>query len=401
MLHRCWIIYENAIVEYGKIFTANLIKCFEEEKENGNETYLYHNIKYVLDSIKRDSSQRRIIIDAEPTDLKNVSIITEMFLLIKEVYHRWISCDLSTSIKVLDYILDKKLKIANNLGFALPKTCILYRGRVAETQLNKADLFHIPFMQAYKIRNQRFSITGQPILYLTNSLYGIFNELSTHEKDEYEKLYITQYRLKPDTAAWFDKIFDLTINAEDLEQAIDLDEFVSVFYKFILSCVCSFPNTRGRNRSFFVEEYVLPQLVTQLLKKFGFKGVRYNTVNYIWNDTDGSQNNEYINYAFFTQKDSANDSIDINLRSKFIIDSPITVLEVDDYSTLSNYSECDIIDKINNHFSRINDLMLIMNQIEGSSYYDYYNDEKDYFFKDGRYRYIDIKTINESSDDDR
>lgn len=261
-------------------------------------------------------------------------------------------------------------------------------------------MFHIPFMQAYKIRNQRFSITGQPLLYLTYSISGIFNELSIHNNmDEYEKLYIAQYRLKHDAAAWFDKIFDMTINAEDLEQAIDFEEFISSFCKFLLSCVCSFPNIRGRNNSYFVEEYVIHQLVTQLLNKSGFKGIRYSTINNNWHDKSDDQNDDYINYAFFTQKENADDPIDIKLRNRFIIDPPITVLEVDDYSSLCNYSSHDIIGKIKGHFRRINGLISIMNQIGGSSYYDYYNDEKDYFFKDGKYRYIDIDTIKELSDD--
>ncbi len=384
--------YENALIEYWKIFTANLIKCFEVDRLKGSSTSLYRYVENVLDSVKKEEFQRKIIFDDQLLGVsEKVSIITEMFLLIREVYYHWTSCDLSASIKVLDHILSNKLKISNIPGYILPETSILYRGRVSETQLDKADMFHIPFMQAYKIRNQRFSITGQPLLYLTDSISGIFNELSIRSRDEYENLYIAQYRLKSDEAAWFDRIFDMTINGKDLEHAIDYELFNSYFCKFLLSCVCSFPNVKGRNKSYFVEEYVIPQLVTQLLKKLDFKGICYNTINNNWHDECSNQNKDYINYAFFTQKENVDNSIDIKLRNRFIIDSFIKVLEVDDYRSLSDYSLHGIINMIEEHFDRINGLLSIMNQIEGSSYSKYYNKEKDYFFKDGKYCYIEIE----------
>lgn len=392
--------YENALVEYWKIFTANLIKCFEASRLKGEKSNLYDNVTMILDSINKDEFLRTVELEDETgaikTKSKKVSIVTEMFLLIREVYHCWTSCDLGKSIKVMDYVLNDMLKISDISKFSLPPESILYRGRISDTQLDKSNMFHIPFMQAYKIRNQRFSITGQPLLYLTDRVSGVFNELSVRNRDEYEKLHIVQYRINPDKAAWFNDIFDITINANDLEHATSFETFNSCFCKFILSCLCSFPNVRGHDKSFFVEEYVIPQLVTQLVRK-NFKGIRYNTINNYCYDERGNQRNNHVNYAFFTEKKDANNSIDIDLRDRFIIDSPITVLEVDDYSSLCNYSFPDIINMIEEHFDRINGLKSIMNQIKGSSYNDKYNEEKDLFFKDGKYRYIKI----ESSDDDK
>lgn len=389
--------YENALIEYWKIFTANLIKCYEAGRLKGIGSHIYDYTAKILDSINCDEFLKTVVLEDEneaiTTELK-VSIITEMFLLIRQVYHCWTSCDLSTSIKVMDHVLNDILQISDISTFKLSPTSILFRGRVSDTQLDKSNMFHIPFMQAYKIRNQRFSITGQPLLYLTDRVSGVFNELSIRNREDYEKLHIVQYRLNPDKATWFDNIFDITINAKDLEQAAqaeDFEAFNSCFCKFILSCVCSFPNVRGHNKSFFVEEYVIPQLVTQLVRK-KFKGIRYNTINNYCNDEMCFQKNNYINYAFFTEKKNANNSIDIDLRDRFIIDSPITVLEVDDYSSLRNHSIPDVINMIEEHFDRINGLMSIMSQIKGSSYNKDYNEEKDFYFKDGKYCYIKIKS---------
>lgn len=390
--------YENALIEYWKIFTANLIKCYEAGRLKGIESRIYEYSAKILDSINSDEFLKTVILEegdgVTKTSSKRVSIITEMFLLIRQVYHCWTSCDLGTSIKIMDHILNDILQISEISTFTLSPTSILFRGRVSDAQLDKSNMFHIPFMQAYKIRNQRYSITGQPILYLTDRVSGVFNELSIRNREEYEKLHIAQYRLNPDKATWFDNIFDITINDNDLERAARVDNFKafnSCFCKFILSCVCSFPNVRGHDKSFFVEEYVIPQLVTQLVRN-NFKGIRYNTINNYCNDERCYQRNNYVNYAFFTQKNDANNSIDINLRDRFIIDSPITVLEVDDYSSLRNYSFSDVIDMIEEHFDRINGLMSVMSQIKGSSYNKDYNEEKDYYFKDGKYRYIKIES---------
>lgn len=391
--------YENALIEYWKIFIANLIKCYEAGRLKGEDSNIYNHTAEILDSINSDEFLKTVILEDEngviKTESKRVSIITEMFLLIRQVYHCWTSCDLSTSIKVMDYILNDILQISGISTFKLSPTSILFRGRVSDTQLDKSNMFHIPFMQAYKIRNQRFSITGQPLLYLTDSVSGVFNELSIRNREEYEKLHIVQYRLNPDKAIWFDNIFDITINANDLEQADSFEAFNSCFCKFILSCVCSFPNVRGHDKSFFVEEYVIPQLVTQLVRK-KFKGIRYNTINNYCIEERCYQRSNYVNYAFFTQKKDTNNSIDIDLRNRFIIDSPITVLEVDDYSSLCDYSFPDVINMIEEHFDRINELMSIMSQIKGSSYNKDYNEEKDFYFKDGKYRYIKVESKKSS-----
>lgn len=113
-----------------------------------------------------------------------------MFALIGSAYHRWTTCDLGNAITIVNKILNETTNITTIPSYTIPSEFTLYRGRTSEKQLDKAYMFHIPFMQAYKIRNQKFSITGQPLLYLTDSAFGIFNELSIQTRDEFEKLHI-------------------------------------------------------------------------------------------------------------------------------------------------------------------------------------------------------------------
>lgn len=385
--------YEKALLEYEKVFTTKLIKCFEQDTITGVNSKLYCYVKSVLDSVNDGSSQRIIILENVPSDPKNVSLIAEMFLLIREVFHRWISCELNTSIKVLNHILDKKIDMKHIKYYTMPETSTLYRGRISDCQLEKIEFFHIPFSQLYKIRNQRFSITGQPLLYLTDRIAGVFNELSVRKKELYEKVYIAQFRLRPDKAQWFDKIFDMTINADELENADNNNEFYCYFCKFLLSCICSFPNIRGRDNSYFVEEYVIPQLVTQLLKNADFKGIRYNTINSRLHGKSSKPYNDYINYAFFTKRANNEDALDIELKERFVVDSPITVLKADDYDPAAIITLPEVIEILEKHFEKINELVSIMNQIGGSDYFQDYFEEKTYLFKDGQYRFIDLNFV--------
>lgn len=374
--------YEGALIEYWGIFTAHLIKCFEVDRENQNINTLYRNVSRILNSVKKDESKKEITLYSE---MQDVSIISKMFALIGSAYHRWTTCDLGTAIIIMNKILDEIINITTIPQYTLPSEFVLYRGRASEKQLDKADMFHIPFMQAYKIRNQRFSITGQPLLYLTDNVFGVFNELAIQTRDDYEKLYIVQYRLNNS----FDKIADMTING-DFEHIEDPGIFKQYFCKFILSCACSFPNIKGRDKSYFVEEYVIPQLVTQLLIK-DFKGICYNTINGYRDDENEHLPNNYVNYVFFTNQNS-DEPIDSKLRKRFIVDGPITVSRLDSYNPSKDYSISEIVDIIVDHFNRVKYFNSMLSQIENNEYYRKFKNEKQILSKDGRYRYIKIES---------
>lgn len=374
--------YEGALIEYWGIFTAHLIKCFEADRESGNITKLYDNVRRVLKCVEKDESKKGITLSGET---HGVSIISEMFALIGSAYHRWTTCDLGTAIIIMNKILNETINIATIPNYTLPFESVLYRGRTSEKQLDKADMFHIPFMQAYKIRNQRFSITGQPLLYLTDHVFGVLNELDIQTRDEYEKLHVVQYR----TNNSFDKIADMTITG-NFEHIDDPNIFRQYFCRFILSCTCSFPNIRGRDKSYFVEEYVIPQLVTQLLTN-DFRGIRYNTINGYRNDKNNLLPNDYVNYAFFT-KQKSNEPVDEELRKNFIIDGPITVSRLDVYNPSENYSISKIVDIIVSHFGRVKCFNLLLSELENNEYYRNFKDEKQLLFKDGQYRYIRVES---------
>ena len=429
--HQCKLIreaqmidanYENAIIEYAKLFMADLIKsmCSDNDSEHVN----------LIDRFISSTSHIHIYPAAFNPDKKekplseiDVSPITEFFLRIREVYHCWTSCNVNTAIEVLKVVFEKNLQVSASDKKEVPKSKSLYRGRLSEKPLEKADMFHIPFMKAYRIRNQRFSITGQPLLYLSSDVHGVFNELSVNDNN-YETLYITQYRFKQyDEKKMY--VYDLTIDGSQLFQQSDFDSFSKNMYRFMLSCVCSFPNVRWRDNSFFVEEYVIPQLVTQYIKKspYSYNGVCYNTAIYgncmlestecgTKDKANTSANNpqksretcgtteKYLNYAFFTERCNSNESMDLVLRDYFIIDEPVTLFDIPGYNSKKHncYSK-DIIELFSKYYEHISSIATVPHEIMGSKYFKQLKKEVDWIYRDGKYRYIRKKALQRQGDD--
>lgn len=157
--HQCKLIreaqmidanYENAIIEYAKFFMADLIKAMCAD--NGSDDQIALVDKFI-------SNKSSIYVSPGVLDLENkekplkeinqieVSPITEFFLQIREVYHCWTSCNINTAIEVLMDIFINKLQISDSDKKEVPKSELLYRGRMSDNTLEKADMFHISQVQ--------------------------------------------------------------------------------------------------------------------------------------------------------------------------------------------------------------------------------------------------------------
>lgn len=353
--------YEEALIEYGKVFSAKLYECLGSDQGRGEDTdddSLYKQVRKFLEKKKTCQGTQ-------------MSLITEFFFLIKECYCSWILCDLNRAIKIIDALLNDKLRMCKEeYRYLLCKKIYAgeryYRGRISEEPLAKIDMFHIPFKQLYKIGNQRFSITGQPVLYLGASVRDIAEELGIN-KMNYEKiddLHISSYKFKdlenpePFTEkgkrreeAVVKKVFDMRIYMPESisYQNNDKEEVFEVcFYRFLLSCVCSFGNFRDKKNSYFIEEYIIPQLVTQMLKHskkvdgvcyhstiyFPEKNVNdkeyiihHGKASYICSELRAYRNTgePNLNLAIFTDRRDSDASIDEELRKSFEISMPISV----------------------------------------------------------------------------
>ena len=101
-----------------------------------------------------------------------------------------------------------------------------------------------------------------------------------------------------------------------------------------------------------------------------------------------SKEEPYTNYALFTSKRNMDDSIDTRLRDLFLISSPVTVAIIQKYHLDENCEITDIVQMIRNHFDKIENVESIFNEIQDSQFFEFYNKDVEYFYRDGKYRYV-------------
>ncbi|WP_394899531.1 hypothetical protein [Clostridium paraputrificum] len=265
--------------------------------------------------------------------------IHNFFNIITRCYLEWINSELSTSLSDLKKLLSE-YKILN-FRSKIPNS-VFYRGRKSESFISHWDMFHIPFNRRYLIGNQRYSLVGQPLLYLAASPYCVVKELGT-TKD----VRISSFRFKEipnldlfDNSNLFPEIINTTSSDNILELADKLinrdnlsnENIELFFYKCILSNCCSFEVNEELKKYSLKEEYILPQMLAQILKESNFNGIIYTSTKAF---TDSSISNSYSelwkmykNYCIFTNynyKRSCEVSYvyDKELYEKFIVSAPM------------------------------------------------------------------------------
>ncbi|WP_418512027.1 hypothetical protein [Corallibacter sp.] len=141
----------------------------------------------------------------------------------------------------------------------------LYRVRTGDsTELERKDLFHIPFELRNLVRRQRFSLSGVPCLYLGTSIYTCWEELN---RPDINKIHISRFDLNESD---FNFLF--------LDQRSDIirkwaekpfEECEDGVKRHIKNFIVSFPlllasSIKVENyESDFVPEYIIPQLLLQ------------------------------------------------------------------------------------------------------------------------------------------
>ncbi|MGI5099616.1 hypothetical protein E4N70_00355 [Treponema vincentii] len=208
---------------------------------------------------------------------------------------------------------------------------VLFRGRKKPSEIdisNPNSFFHIPFNKRKYITNQRFSISGQPMLYFGKSIVCIAKELDSKVEDlsfgSYLPNYSAYYNKKIYTLKnqFFDTLKTLKvlvksggqIDYNDSRIAPNKNTITRDIQKSIISEILMFP---VEEKKFFIEEYVLPQILTAILMEKNYDGIIYpSTKNY--SDIDNpDENTDYnLNLALFVNYNQ-NSNYDENLLKTF------------------------------------------------------------------------------------
>ena len=140
--------------------------------------------------------------------------------------------------------------------------------------LKAKEMFHVPFELVSKIGNNRFSISGYPCLYLSNTIWACWEEMKEPAMEDF-----CTSLVKPTKDI---ELLDLRFPNMDYNQTVE-----SVLYSLPLIIACSveveYPDDP------FKPEYVLPQIVMlALVNHEKYQGCTFTSTkkidNFDWPD---------------------------------------------------------------------------------------------------------------------
>lgn len=164
---------------------------------------------------------------------------------------------------------------------SIPINSAFYRLRpiaTSNTILQRKDLFHIPFESRGIASTNRYSLSGYPCLYLANSTFVAWKELSD-AKDTDLELYagtrIINTRplkfIEIDSKPFKDRIFD-----NDFDKYGDLFQYALLF-PLLATCSLKVRNNHRNNK--FKSEYIISQLLLEYVRKSStnIDGIKYRS----------------------------------------------------------------------------------------------------------------------------
>lgn len=267
--------------------------------------------------------------------------IIEFVREVKEIYINWVDAKWDLAINKLEELLRDK----NLLSFELftSEEDLYFRGRQEEGILTKDDMFHIPFNRRYLIQNQRYSLTGQPLVYLGSSVLDITEELSIKRCDRLKissviinkkkRVYDFRNNIWNDLKRYVKSNISASgfLDGEKTNSTFSYDK--SHLFKLIFAQLCSFPKKKD---SSFCEEYVIPQLFAHLLKREGFEGIYYySTKEFADIEYGENLSVEQIEKLYFMRENIAlftnfvpAQVYDNELRKDLDISSPVNITQI-------------------------------------------------------------------------
>lgn len=241
---------------------------------------------------------------------------------------------------------------------------LTFRGRYSNGSSSAVTpyyFYHIPFDKLHCIKNYRFSLTGQPFIYLGASIPTVLLELRSDLID-YSKIELSAWGIKPNERL---KMYDISnalydlinlniipifhsgsgITCQHTHITPNITTFVTDFKKFIISQFCTFKK-KDFDGQIFIEQYVLPQLLTEQIRNYQpikYDGFIFPSTQYL--DRASTVDNEVYyglfknNIALFTHY-TLSDNYDNNLISKFYI---VTIDKSKSLASSDYLAECNKI----------------------------------------------------------
>lgn len=260
--------FEDILKRYSNKFISDLFIILKNPLCKKHENILYG--QEIILNLKKKKNLR--------------SSLKTFFEDLIDIYVLWISGEAYHAIENLNNIFNNSLS-NEDIKFEIGKK-LFFRGRKnINNILNKYDMFHIPYDKRYLVRNQRFSLSGFPLLYLSSSLFGVYLELDIENEYPREEYSFSSFYFNNDAKIYsLDNPFRIHYDNTKTfikESSILENNLEKKLLKLILSSVCLFEKRfphklmEKKGINIFYEEYVLPQALTQVLKLNKYHGVFY------------------------------------------------------------------------------------------------------------------------------
>ena len=260
--------FEDILKRYSNKFISDLFIILKNPLCKKHENILYG--QEIILNLKKKKNLR--------------SSLKTFFKDLIDIYVLWISGEAYHAIENLNNIFNNSLS-NEDIKFEIGKK-LFFRGRKnINNILNKYDMFHIPYDKRYLVRNQRFSLSGFPLLYLSSSLFGVYLELDIENEYPREEYSFSSFYFNNDAKIYsLDNPFRIHYDNTKTfikESSILENNLEKKLLKLILSSVCLFEKRfphklmEKKGINIFYEEYVLPQALTQVLKLNKYHGVFY------------------------------------------------------------------------------------------------------------------------------
>ena len=229
--------------------------------------HLFYIFRYYIDEIQ-----------AFPDNDFNINRVKNICNNVLKAYTRALHGHMDRAIDILNDEIDLQDYIKT-----IPQKTDLYRLRSDKENLKgKNDFLHVPFDKIYLCNSMRFSMPGEPCLYLGYSKDVCYRELGLDCGGSLGH-FITNEDIQ---------VIDLTLDAQKNENSNMFE-----FWPILAACYVA-PDSRKAN---FKEEYIFPQVLMNFIKnkyKESFAGLRYYTCR----KTDLNPfSEEYMNIALFTK----------------------------------------------------------------------------------------------------
>ncbi|ASG29188.1 hypothetical protein [Fusobacterium polymorphum] len=379
--------FEDILDRYKKIFITKLNVIINITKPCSKHNKIL-NFELILSNIKNIN------------DLS--SELMSFFEGIKKTYKLWISGETFSAIQNFEELL-KENKLLEEDDFSINEK-IFFRGRNSLNKiLNKYEMFHIPYDKRYLVGNQRFSLSGFPLLYLNSSLKGVLSELNIEEKDSYEKYAFSSfhfnkkakiYSLDNPFRIYFEKVSN-NIDKVIKEPSFSSEDLKKILLKLIIASVCLFEkrvshkNQEDNGINIFYEEYIIPQALTQVLKKNKYNGILYPSTRIKETENSGLFNISNFNLVYFPKYNDKK-HYDSMLFESLDISVPITPFELKNNDIISD----DEFNSLKEIISKIMLKDLILRKDFRCKLYKLYNMYKIYKkYKEKNFKAEEIYTI--------